>query len=440
MENHMYVSTIADGITFRSVRETRFKNACISVHFLIPLRREYATVNVVMLSLLQRSCSKYPEYTELGRELAMLYGTGVGIGVSNLGNCQMLTIEMSMTDDRFIPDGECISVKCAELLSELIFRPSFSDDGSLFRDDDIEVILRETEERILSRINDKAEYAMFRCSEIMCEGEPCGIAAGGYLEDLPGITHETLADAWHRMLSMSAVNIIMVGGASHEPVERIFAREFAAIDRSKAELPAPPEMKHTDKVREVTERMEVQQSKMIIGMRLPIIEPDDRTMAARLMSMLYGGGTTSLLFNQVREKLSLCYYCSSSYTRSNGLLYVTSGIEEANYSKAVEEIKRQLKIIAENEFTDDEFNASKLFAVSAFAKINDSIDSIERWYALQFLAGCVRTPEQAAERMQAVTREQVAQCAALAEIDTIYLLAPEMPDSQGEREGGQDDE
>ncbi len=33
MENNMYVSTLGDGITFRSVRETRFKNACILAQF-----------------------------------------------------------------------------------------------------------------------------------------------------------------------------------------------------------------------------------------------------------------------------------------------------------------------------------------------------------------------------------------------------------------------
>ena len=62
-----------------------------------------------------------------------------------------------------------------------------------------------------------------------------------------------------------------------------------------------------------------------------------------------------------------------------------------------------------------------------------SIGSIEQWYALQFFDGCVRTPEQGAERMRAVTRSQVAECASLAKLDTIYLLAPE---ESADPEGG----
>ena len=186
--------------------------------------------------------------------------------------------------------------------------------------------------------------------------------------------------------------------------------------------------------------MELQQSKMIMGFRMPILEPDDRTMAARLMSLLFGGATTSLLFKNVREKLSLCYYCSSGYSRSSGLLYVRSGIEEENREQAIEEIKRQLDIIANNAFTDDEFNAAKLFSLSAFDNIADSVGSIESWYSMQFLDGCVRTPEQAAERMKAVTRSQVAECASSARLDTIYLLAPELSEETGEPEGGNENE
>lgn len=439
-ENKIYVSTIGEGIRFRSVRETRFKNACIEVHFYYPLKREEVTVNAVLISMLRRSCAKYPQYSELRRALSMLYGAVLDTSVSNIGTCQMLTVGIDFVDDRFIPGDECVSGECAGLLSELIFRPTVGENGSLFREDDLEITLRNAEERIRSRINDKAEYASSRCSEIMCEGEPMSIEPGGYLEDLPGVTREALAQAWRKIISTANVEIIMVGGADHKPVEKIFAQEFGAVARECKGLPAPPVYKEPTEVKEVTERMELQQSKMIMGFRMPILEPDDRTMAARLMSLLFGGATTSLLFKNVREKLSLCYYCSSGYSRSSGLLYVRSGIEEENREQAIEEIKRQLDIIANNAFTDDEFNAAKLFSLSAFDNIADSVGSIESWYSMQFLDGCVRTPEQAAERMKAVTRSQVAECASSARLDTIYLLAPELSEETGEPEGGNENE
>ena len=367
----------------------------------------------------------------------MLYGAESDTSVSIIGNCQMLSVEIEMTDDRFIPDGECVSGECAELLSELIFRPAVGDDGRLFRQEDLDVVLRNAEERIQSLVLDKEAYASHRCYEIMCEGEAAGVAPGGYLEDLPGVTREALAQAWQRILTTSSVEIITVGGMDHAPVERIFKKEFNATERHPVSLPGRPGYKESPEVRTVTERIDVKQSKMIMGYRLPVIEPDDRTMAARLMSLMFGGGTSSLLFRNVREKLSLCYYCSSSYGRSTGLMFVRSGIDETNYDKAVEEIKKQLAVIAGNEFTDDEFNAARLTALSAFDNIGDSVSSIAEWYANQYLDGCVRTPEQAAERMKAVTRSQVAECASLAKLDTVYMLSPDRTEQSGDLpEGG----
>ena len=426
---------LGNGMTFRSVRESRFKTGCISVHFVTPLTREDATVNAVLAGLFKRSCARYPAFVELRRELAMLYGAEISAAVSALGDCQMITVEVAMTDDRFIPGGESVAAGCAELLCEMIFRPAREPDGSLFREEDVAIALRIADERIRSRVNDKGEYAMRRCAEIMCEGEPYGIDARGRAEDLPSVTRERLALAWDKLLRTAAVNIITVGTADAEAVARRFAEEFSRIDRDFQALPAPSVRERASSERAVTERMDVQQSKMVIGMRLPIAEPNDRTMAACLMSMLYGGTAVSLLFSNVREKMSLCYYCSSVYLRKNGLLFVRSGLEEENAEKAADEIKRQLQVIADNAFTDESFTATKLYAASAFAEVNDSVYSLERWYAMQFMDGCVRTPEQAAERMNAVTRQEVADCAAKVNVDTVYLLAPQRTD---EAEGGDD--
>ena len=437
MENNIYLSEIADGVTFRAIKETRFKNACINVHFYFPLRREFLTVNAALSSILRRSCAKYPEYNRFRRAQSMLYGADIYSSSGICGNCQIISFEIDMTDDRFIPDGECVSGECAGLLSELIFRPAVGEDGEPFRPDDLEVTLGNVERQIKSRIIDKEEYAFSRFLSFMCHGEAAELEAGGYLEDLPGVTREALAQAWKRLLTTAYVQIITVGGADFRQVERIFRREFGAIERRPERLPEPPCFKEVTGVREITERLDVKQSKMIMGFRLPVIEPDDRTAAARLMSLMYGGGTSNLLFNSVREKLSLCYYCSSSYSRLNGILYVKSGIDEANYEKAVNEIKKQLAVIANNEFTDDEFNSAKLTALSAYDNIGDSVDSIAQWYVVQFLDGCVRTPEQAAERMRAVTRDQLAECASLARLDTIYMLSPEQSEPDGEEpEGG----
>lgn len=439
-ENNIYVSELGEGISFRSVKETSFKDACIGVHFIYPIDRDDVTLNAILVSLINRSCAMYPQYSDFTRALCKLYGASVQTGINNLGSCQMMTVEIDFMDDRFVPGDECVSGECADLLCELIFRPKIGEDGFLFRQDEVDYSLKNAEERIKSLINDKEGYAASRCVDIMCEGEPMCIEPGGYLDDLPKVTREELTRVWRKILSTARVEIITVGGAGYESVKEIFAREFRAIDRQCVELTGLPPYKEPQEVKDITERMDVQQSRMVMGFRVPVQEPDDMTVVCRLMSSLFGGGSSSLLFKNVREKLSLCYYCSSSYSRLCGTMYVYSGLDESNKDKAVDEIQRQLKIIANNEFTDSEFEAIKLFAVCSLDNSQDSVGSIESWYAFQTFDGCIRTPEQEAERIMAVTRNQVAECASLVRLDTIYLLAPEIPEDASNPEGGKDDE
>ena len=64
-----------------------------------------------------------------------------------------------------------------------------------------------------------------------------------------------------------------------------------------------------------------------MGFRTGTATPDEGVPATRLMAALFGGTPNSKLFLNVREKLSLCYYCSASYNSMKGIMLVQSGVE-----------------------------------------------------------------------------------------------------------------
>ena len=103
----------------------------------------------------------------------------------------------------------------------------------------------------------------------------------------------------------------------------------------------------------------------------------------RLMNALLGRTPHSLLFRNVREKLSLCYYCASSFDRHKGVLLVDSGVEEANAVRVAD------------------------------------------WYLGQANRETPLSPEDAASEIAAVTAEEVARAAESLRPDTVYLLAGE---------------
>ena len=71
-----------------------------------------------------------------------------------------------------------------------------------------------------------------------------------------------------------------------------------------------------------------------MGFTTGITTRDAGFPALMVLNAVFGGGLTSKLFLHVREKLSLCYYASSSVYGAKGILTVSSGIETCNYQQA----------------------------------------------------------------------------------------------------------
>lgn len=87
-------------------------------------------------------------------------------------------------------------------------------------------------------------------------------------------------------------------------------------------------------VRTVREDMDIAQGKLVMGFRTGETTSPDEVDAMKMMVALYGGTPFSRLFQNVREKLSLCYYCAARYDKASGMMMVDSGVETGNEQKA----------------------------------------------------------------------------------------------------------
>ena len=169
--------------------------------------------------------------------------------------------------------------------------------------------------------------------------------------------------------------------------------------------------------------MEVTQCKLIMGFRTGISAQEwEKIPAMKMMSAILGGTTHSKLFANVREKMSLCYYCSSRYDTNKGILLIESGVEESNLSKAREEILHQLEEIRQGNISSDELTAARLSMQNSLYTIEDYLGGMESWYLSQTFHPRVITPEESAREMQAVTVEQIRHAADACVLDAVYVM------------------
>ena len=413
-----------DGIFVNLIKDDRFKHNRIAVNFILPLARETATGYALLPFLMQRGYAGCSDFTAFARKLDELYGATVAGKVSKAGNYQIITLTITHVDDRYTLNGEPLAEECARLLAEIVTMPAI--ENGRFDPEAVATEKNSLADTIAAEVNDKRSYAVTRCTELLFEGEPLAVKQYGYAEDVDAITPESAAACYEAMLSTAAVEITMIGPSAGEAVTGIFREAFQKALENRNRQPIDPdfemEQKIPTEVRRVTEEMDLTQGKMVMGFSLLPAEDKKAQAVSRIATAIYGSSPFSKLFMNVREKLSLCYYCSSSYDRHKGIVMVQSGVEQKNIEKAREEILRQLQAVQEGDFSAEDLDAAKMSVANSFRTMSDYLGGLEAWYLSQAFEKTVLTPEQSAEAVGGVTKEQVVKVAQTVSLDTVYQL------------------
>jgi len=127
----------------------------------------------------------------------------------------------------------------------------------------------------------------------------------------------------------------------------------------------------------------------------------------------------------VREKESLAYYCSSSYSAQYGLMYVMSGIEAENEEKARRLIDEQLEAIRQGDISDLEIMQTKAMLKNQLKEALDSArGQIELYNQYRELPEEF-TVENMSAKWDAVSKEDVVAMAAQLKKETVYFLSGE---------------
>jgi len=330
-----------------------------------------------------------------------------------------LSFSISGIDDRYALGDDVVSKELSDLLCDVIFNP-FITDGA-FDNTECEQERRQLLDMIDSEFNEKRIYANQKAISHMCEGEAYAIKRYGDRDSVLSVTKEDLYNAWQDMLKEATFEIIYVGESDPTDAREVFAKRFAEISRNPVTL-STEVVKDVKEIKTINEDMELSQSKMILGFRTAVAEPDDDVWATRMMCAVLGGTAHSKLFCNVREKLSLCYYCSSSYIRSKGIMLVESGVERENIEKAKEAILNEIKAMQNGEITDEEIAATKLSMSNSFNSACDTVSGIDAYYMSQMLDKEICTPLMAVEKVNAVTKEDIVRCANKLKLDTVFTL------------------
>ena len=409
------------GVWLTAVQTKKFKSSVLGAQFLTPLTAEDASRNALIPMVLRRGTAQHPDMESLSAALDELYGGSLEPMVRKKGETQCVGFVGSFLDDAYTLNKEQVLEPAAALLAELVGKP-YTKDGA-FCPDYTKQEKANLIDRIKAQVNDKRQYAQIRVVAEMCGEEPFGVDKLGSQEAVEAITPETLWAGYQDLLKSARVELYYCGSADAERVQAAFGPLVDLLPEGKrAELARPAKQKAPKKPRRVEEALDVTQGKLAMGFRTNCDAWDERYPALMLVNAIYGGTTTSKLFMNVREKLSLCYYASSGLMKYKDVMLVSSGVEFDKVGQAEAEILSQLYKCQSGDFTDDELEWARRSVVSTLRTTLDTQGRLEDYWLGQSAAGLTDGPDQVAQKVEAVTRAQAVEAAQDLTLDTVYFL------------------
>ncbi|QTM99472.1 insulinase family protein [Sediminibacillus dalangtanensis] len=409
------------GYRLHVIPSKKYKTTNVVVKLKAGLERDTITKRALLPYILQQGTNKYPSARELRTALDDLYGAVLGVDGSKKGENHVITLRLETANEAYLATDEQILERAVEMLSSILFDPK--SDGNSF---DASIVRREKQtlkQKIDSIIDDKMSYANMRMIDEMCKDEAYRLHVHGYAEDLEDINEETLYQYYQNMLAEDQMDVYVLGDVSVEKAERLIESAFA--DKQKA---SSPESKKTiveqsvEEVNTVVEEQNVQQAKLHLGYRTNITFGDPLYYALQVFNGLFGGFPSSKLFMNVREKHSLAYYAASRFESHKGLLLVFSGIAPKDFQQARDIINKQMVLMKEGEFSEEELKDTKDLVVNQLLETMDHPQGLIEILYHQVLAETEVSPDQMIERVKQVTREDVLHVGEKIEQDTVYFL------------------
>ena len=291
-----------------------------------------------------------------------------------------------------------------DLLADMLSRPRF-DEEELQREQRVIIeemkMVEDTPDEFLAEIFSAAYFP----------GHPLGRPIEGTAETVSTFGHERTAEFHAHAYAPRNLVVAAAGNIDHARLVELAARAFDGGDAvspvegenpdGDAPTPAAPIL--------VQRKKELEQAHLIIAAPFPSARHEDR-YAASLLSSVVGGGTSSRLWQRVREERGLAYSvgAAGSHYTDAGVFQIYAGTSPEQLDEVLDISLQEMRRVLREAVGDDELQLVKDQAVSSILLGLESTSARAGTLARQEIVHGRRiTPEQVIARIEAVTPEDM---------------------------------
>lgn len=270
-------------------------------------------------------------------------------------------------------------------------------------------------EEIAMDSDDPSDVAHEKFVEAVLGSHPLGRPIGGTPEAIRAVSREAVMEHYRRYYRPEELVVTAAGGLDHDVVCTLVGQALERAGWSLAEDAAPVPRRTTEPA--VLEggggvdviRRAVEQANVLVGCPA-LTATDDRRFVMSVLNAVLGGGMSSRLFQEVREKRGLAYstYSFSASYADAGYFAMYAGCSPAKTGQVIELLSAELERLASEGVSPEELRrAVGQLSGGMVLSLEDSGSRMTRLGRAELVSGEFLGLDLTLERVRAVTTEQV---------------------------------
>lgn len=338
------------------ISSNKFSDVSVAIRTQLPLERSTITAYNILVYMLKTKTELFKTKQALISNLNEAYGMKLACGLSSYGADLILTTRIQYIRSDWIEEEDYIH-KVKEITDQVLFH-SVLDEASF---EEAKYLYRNKLTRIL---DDPDGLAIYTCLTTLNTNHEISIPIQGSLDDLDQLTLQDIQNVYSAYLK--ADKHIFVCGCLDEEMKTYLEKmdSSSKLNSTRSLLPI------LDYQEEIIEKNISQSSiALVYATSTDILSEDYYKMF--VMNSLLGQSPTSLLFEEVREKHSLCYSISSYLIQFDGALIITLGTNKENIEKAIDLINQQIQRIIDLDFDPELLNTAKKDCIDSLIVAQD---------------------------------------------------------------------
>ena len=348
------------------VKTNKYKTINLFLNFSIPVDIHKFYCLKMLDGFMGEYSSKYPSKATMSKARDSLYEASINSKTNVRNNLIIYTIRYSFINPKFLKD---LSINdFIEYFKECFNNIYFSNE-----------LLNELKTNLKAKFNrllDKPTfYAKNRLAHILAlEDERFEyLDYLSHINKIDDLSLEDIKDIYYSLLKDFAIDVSIVGDYDDELLS--FANSLKNDKRFYIENKAFDYKCYGEKV----EEKDISQSVLNMIFFTPYTRKSIDFFAFVLGTDVLGGGPTSLLFEEIREKLSLCYHVVAADSKNDGRIEITTLIDKKNYEKTKEEILKQIDRLIHKDYDLIKLDEAKTLFIDSLRAIPDELVGFQEY-------------------------------------------------------------